>query len=142
MTYGLDTTFLVEVDVLDHEGHQRAVRLRDRLLDDGHEFALTPQVLTEYVHIITDGSRFVSPASMRPAIARSRAWWNATEVVRVTATDEAVTLFHTWMEEHRLGRKRILDTMLAATYVSAGIKAIVSSNARDFGPFFPTVARP
>jgi hypothetical protein len=39
------------------------------------------------------------------------------------------------MREHQLGRKRLLDTRLAATYRAAGIAKILSSNARDFTTF-------
>jgi hypothetical protein len=31
-----------------------------------------------------------------------------------------------------LGRKRILDTLLAATYWSAGIQSLLTTNAGDF----------
>jgi hypothetical protein len=43
----------------------------------------------------------------------------------------AVRLFFQWMADHQLGRKRLLDTLLAATYSAAGITSIVSTNARD-----------
>ncbi len=33
---------------------------------------------------------------------------------------------------HQLGRKRLLDTMLAASFRSAGVKRIVTNNERDF----------
>jgi hypothetical protein len=39
------------------------------------------------------------------------------------------------MREHGLGRKRILDTMLAATYFANDVKSIVSSNAGNFEIF-------
>ena len=45
------------------------------------------------------------------------------------------TLLVEWMGVHNLGRKRILDTYLAATYSSAGIRRIASSNGRDFSVF-------
>ncbi len=39
------------------------------------------------------------------------------------------------MTEHKLGRKRMLDTMLAATYFANGITTIVTSSARDYRGF-------
>lgn len=39
--------------------------------------------------------------------------------------------FCEWMTALNLGRKRILDTMLAATYFCHDVHVIVSSNARD-----------
>jgi len=37
-----------------------------------------------------------------------------------------------WMREHRLGRKQLLDTMLASTYHRAGVVRLATSNWRDF----------
>jgi len=139
MTYGLDTTFVVQVDVVDHERHAESVGLRDRLLVEGHSYALAPQVLAEYVHIVTDSNLFAEPASMKTALEHSRMWWNSAEIRQIIPSDDAVQLLHTWMTEHGLGRKRILDALLAATYATAGITAIISSDARDYSRFFETV---
>lgn len=49
--------------------------------------------------------------------------------------EEALRLFFNWMTTHQLGRKRILDAMLAATYRSAGIDSLLTTNARDFSVF-------
>ena len=52
--------------------------------------------------------------------------------------DHALTCFREWMLRHRLGRKRVLDTMLAATYRSAGVTSLLTLNAPDsavFGEF-------
>ena len=38
----------------------------------------------------------------------------------------------TYFTLHQLGRKRLLDTMLAASFRSAGVKRIVTNNERDF----------
>ena len=43
--------------------------------------------------------------------------------------------FLAWMGKYGLGRKRILDTMLAATYFAGGVDAIVTSNPDDFAVF-------
>jgi hypothetical protein len=39
------------------------------------------------------------------------------------------------MERFRLGRKRILDTALAATVEMAGVSRLATLNARDFALF-------
>ena len=62
----------------------------------------------------------------------ARLWWHSPEVDRVLPDEEALRLFFDWMTAHQLGRKRILDTMLAATYRSAGIDSLLTTNARDF----------
>lgn len=81
-------------------------------------------------------------AAMTDALAQTRSWWDAAQVRRVWPDNAAVDIFHRWMAEHSLGRRRILDTLLAATYRGAGITAIVSSNARDYRLFFKTVLAP
>ena len=36
------------------------------------------------------------------------------------------------LREHALGRKRLLDTLLAATYFTNDIRSVVTTNQRDF----------
>lgn len=142
MIYGLDTTFLVQVDVAGHPGHNAARHLRDRLIGDGHSFALAPQVATEYLHVVTDPRRFGPPAEMDAALAQIDRWWSAAEVQPAVAGSDAMHRFLRLMRERSLGRKRLLDTMLAATYRAAGVDAIVTSNARDYAGLFGTIATP
>lgn len=54
---------------------------------------------------------------------------------QVLPSRESTEQFLRSMAEHRRGRKRLLDTQLAATYFCAGIRAIVTTNARDYGVF-------
>ena len=51
------------------------------------------------------------------------------------AADAAITLFHTWMRRHQLGRKRVLDTLLAATYRAANVTSLLTLNTTDFMVF-------
>ena len=133
---GLDTTFLVQVEVQETEGHGAAQRvLRREILGRRREAALAPQVLSEFVHVVTDPRRFARPLPMAQALARASFWWNAVEVERVVPDDQVVGQFLAWMQEHDLGRKRLLDTLLAATYYRSGVTRIVTSNARDYRVF-------
>ena len=135
MIRGVDTTFLVEVEVEGHPNHQVARSLLDDLLAKGDLLALAPQVLAEYVHIVTDPKRFLRPLTMPQALDRARIWWDAQEVVRVFPDADSSQLFLQWMVEHKLGRKRLLDTLLAATFHAREIRSILSSNARDYAVF-------
>jgi predicted nucleic acid-binding protein len=132
MTHGIDTDFLVAVEILDHPFHREADALLQSLLKSGHDLALMPQTLAEFIHIVTDGKRMPQPLAMAEAIRRAEHWWQAAEVVRVFPDGRAVTDFITWLTRHQLGRKRLLDTMLAATFQSAGVQRIVTNNERDF----------
>lgn len=135
MLRGLDTKFLVQLEVAEHPGHAGALVKRDELLAAGDRFALARQVLAEFVHIVTDPRRFSAPLLITQAVARALDWWQAAEVMQIQPNRTTVGLFIQWMIHYRLGRKRILDTMLAATLFSNSVASIVSTNARDFAVY-------
>lgn len=135
MTHGFDTGFLVAFEVVGHIDH---VASRSRLLNlgsAGDDFAIAPQVLAEFIHIVTDANRFVRPLVMDKALERAGAWWKSPEVRQIVPNAAAIEEFLAWMKMYRLGRKRILDTLLAATYKTAGIASVLTTNARDFAVF-------
>ncbi|MBI3410253.1 MAG: hypothetical protein HY040_18080 [Planctomycetes bacterium] len=43
--------------------------------------------------------------------------------------------FLAWLQQFFLGRKRLLDTFLAATYHQAGIQSLLPTNPGDFAVF-------
>ncbi len=135
MTHGIDTDFLVAAEIREHPFHPQADGLLGRLLSDGHDLALAPQTLAEFIHIVTDGKRMPQPLSMAEAIGRASHWWQASEVLRVFPDGEAAADFLSWLGRHQLGRKRLLDTLLAATFHRAGIRRIITNNERDYRVF-------
>lgn len=72
---------------------------------------------------------------MENAVSRAHRWWNARQIRQILPTVDSTLLHLRWMKDHRLGRKRILDTQLAATYFAAGIRKIVTANPDDFAVF-------
>jgi predicted nucleic acid-binding protein len=135
MKIGVDTTFLVEVSLREHPGHIAAREELGRRLAAGDTFVLAPQVVSEFVHVVTDARRFEHPLSVAAALEKAQAWWGARETEHASPTPESMAQFWSWMNAFKLGRKRLLDTMLAATYFSHGVHAILSSNARDYTTF-------
>jgi len=72
---------------------------------------------------------------MDQAITWSRTIWDDKNVVRLLPS---TTVLHRTLEllkSLRLGRKRILDTVLAATLEAADVKRLATFNARDFDTF-------
>lgn len=124
-----DTSFLLAVEIVEHAHHAEALRLLGELLARGDRVAIAPQVLTEFVHVVTDTRRFQQPFSMETALNKSERWWNAAEADQVLPTNVAIALFHTWMRRHQLGRK--LNTLLAATYRAADVTSLLTLNATD-----------
>jgi hypothetical protein len=82
--------------------------------------------------VVTDARRFTAPLNMDAARDLAQKWWTAQEVTHIVPGDAAMAKFFAWHRAHRLGRKRILDTLLAATYQSAGINSLLTTNAIDF----------
>lgn len=132
MTHGLDTSFLVAAEVSSHEEHAACRARLQRLLKAQDVFALAPQVLAEFIHVVTDPKRFSAPLTLAQAIERAENWWNAAEVVHALPTAESTLLFLGWLEEHKLGRKRLLDTMLASTLRAGGVTSLLTLNQSDF----------
>lgn len=132
MNHGIDTGFLVAAEVVEHASHQAARAKIAGFVAAGDGFALAPQVLAEFIHVVTDAKRFTAPLSVDAARDLAQKWWTAQEVTHVVPTDAAIAQFFDWHRGHGLGRKRILDTLLAATYRSAGINSLLTTDANDF----------
>ena len=135
MTHGADTSFLVAAEIVEHEQHADTLRVLRELLARGDRVAVAPQVLAEFVHVVTDARRFQQPISMETALAKSERWWTAAETDQIFPTDGAIARFHDWMRHHKIGRKRVLDTLLAATYRAAGVTSLLTLNSEDFAIF-------
>ena len=67
MIHGLDTGFLVAAEVTEHAEHTGARDTLARLLSAGDLIAIAPQVLAEFIHIVTDPRRFAQPLDMTAA---------------------------------------------------------------------------
>ena len=132
MSHGIDTGFLVAAEVLEHPNHLSARQCFSELRAAGDSFALVPQVLAEFIHVVTDPKRFRSPLPMDEALERAEAWWRSHEIIGLFECGSSIATFFQWMHRHRLGRKRILDTKLAAVFREAGIASVLTTNPSDF----------
>src|SRR5207244_2192712 len=122
-------------EVLEHAENAAARDTLARLLSAGDQIAIAPQVLAEFIHIVTDPRRFTQPLDMTAARQLTEQWWTAREVLHVFPDDGAARQFLTWLQQFALGRKRLLDTLLAATYLQAGIQSLLTTNPSDFSVF-------
>jgi predicted nucleic acid-binding protein len=135
MRVGIDTDFLVRLSIAAHPGRDAAVELRDRHLDASDRFVLAPQVITEFVHVVTDARRFTKPLSMTKALAVAKDWCDADDVEALFPTTNSMSRFFELMRKHKLGRKRVLDTALAAALIEAEVKYLITGNAGDYSVF-------
>lgn len=133
---GVDTSFLVGLAVREHPAHRACWKLFDtEILGGIATMAIAAQVLTEFCHVVTDDRRFEHPLSMAEALELCEQWWNAQECRPVLVDAEVGALFLTWMRELKLGRKHLLDTLLAASYWRAGVQRLATTDWRDFARY-------
>lgn len=133
---------------MDDEGtsrHALACRLfEEQIREGGRSLGLTPQVVREFLHIVTDPKRFERPLSMDEAIRTAWELWKAREVTRILPSPDVLPRTLDLMATLGLGRKRILDTSLAATLELAGVQRLATFNPGDFAifPFLEIVSAP
>ncbi len=135
MIHGIDTGFLVAAEIIEHSDHAAARQTLSRLVSAGDAVALAPQVLAEFIHIVTDTRRFAQPLDMSAACHVAEQWWTASDLVQVFPDAGVVRQFFSCLQQFSLGRKRLLDTLLAATYRQAGIASLLTTNPADFTVF-------
>ena len=132
---GIDANFLIACEIEEHVHHDAARALLNSLVEAGEQFAMAPQVIAEFLHIVTDAKRLKLPRTMEQALAKAEAWRTAIDVVMLYPEADALDLFFHWMSKFRLGRKRVLDSLLAATYATRNVPAIATIDATDFQVF-------
>jgi predicted nucleic acid-binding protein len=132
VSLGVDTSWLIEVSLSEHPKYAAARATLKQLAEAAETLALAPQVLNEFVHAVTDRKRFTNPLSIADAIRVAEVWWNGESTRQLFPTPESVQLGWDWMRKHDLGRKRVLDTQLAATFYTHSITRILTSNVRDY----------
>jgi predicted nucleic acid-binding protein len=91
-------------------------------------FAIASGILAEFIHVVTDARRFETPLQISQALERAAFWAEAREVTLLSADDEANALWLKWLSDFHLGRKRLLDTLIAMTWQIARIREIYTLN--------------
>jgi predicted nucleic acid-binding protein len=104
MIHGLDTGFFVATVVAEHAEHADARARLARLLAAGDRIAIAPQVLAEFIHIVTDSRRFSQPLDISAARQLAEQWWTASDVVQVYPDAGATTQFLAWLQQFSLGQ--------------------------------------
>ena len=93
MIHGLDTGFLVAAEVREHAEHAGARITLTQVLSAGDVIAIAPQVLAEFIHVVTDPRRFTQPLDMKAARDVAEQWWTASDVVQAFPDAGAVRRF-------------------------------------------------
>jgi predicted nucleic acid-binding protein len=136
MRRGLDTNVLIKAHMPDLPDHVKVRSfLLGQLADEDVTLVITPVILHEFVHIVTDGRRFVPPVSMTDALAVAHVYLDHTNVECLSVDEQAIVDAFALLKRHQLGRKRIADTLFAACLLGHGVRELITCNPDDFRIF-------
>jgi predicted nucleic acid-binding protein len=133
---GVDTNVLVYAHMASLAEHA-AVKTSLKGLLESRDVTLvvTPGVLHELVHVITDARRFDPPVTMAEALALARLYLGRANVECLATDADALADALALLEKHDLGRRRLADTLFAATLLRHGVRTLLTCNPGDFTVF-------
>ena len=132
---GLDCNILVQLALADHPANPATVAAVQTETQGGGRLAVPSLVVTEFLHVVTDPRRFAPPLTMVEALDWIEDFLANPAVSLLEPSSGSMPQTLRWMRQFGLGRKRILDTHLAAVLHTAGVQRLLTSNPGDFSVF-------
>ena len=133
---GIDTSWLIDLEVSQSPRHSGALSLfLEWRAERNSVLAVYYQVFLEFQHVVTDERRFANPLSMAEAIGRTWFWAEQDRVRVVYPDDASFKRGQLWLSAWKLGKNRLIDTHMAASYAQAGVSRLLTANPRDFKIF-------
>jgi predicted nucleic acid-binding protein len=132
---GLDCNILIQLAFAEHTANKKTRLIVHAEIESGTDLVFPSLIITEFLHIATDGRRFSPPFTMPEAVAWIQEFMANPAVRLLEPTRASLDQTLQWMEQFNLGRKRILDTHLAAILFTNGIRRLLTSNPSDFTVF-------
>jgi len=127
----LDTNVLVYASNADAPVHERARTIVERALAGELDAALTPQVLAEYLAVVTDPRRLEHPIAPRDAQGQVDALLDGP--MRLLTLGEVTTRrLAELATAYDVRAQRLYDLHLVATMLAHGVLTIYTANVRDF----------
>ena len=132
---GLDCNILVQLAFADHPANARTIAAIQAETQKGEELVFPSMIVAEFLHVATDARRFAPPFTMVEALDWIEEFLKNPAVSLLEPSQASTDQTLRWMRQYNLGRKRILDTQLAAILHSHGICRLLTSNPADFAIF-------
>ena len=132
---GLDCNILVQLALQDHPANAATITAVQAEVKRGSRLVFPSLVINEFLHVITDARRFSPPLTMTEALDWVESFLASSAVGLLEPTPESLRQTLQWIRKFNLGRKRILDTHLAAVFYVAGVRRLFTANAADFAVF-------
>ncbi|HEX4119356.1 MAG TPA: hypothetical protein VH619_01915 [Verrucomicrobiae bacterium] len=132
---GLDCNILVQLAFADHPANAKTLAAVQVETAKGEKLVFPSLVGGEFLHVATDDRRFSPPLTMTEALDWMEEFLKNPAVGLLEPTPESMDQTLRWMRQFKLGRKRILDTQLAAVLHVGGVRRLLTSNPADFAVF-------
>jgi predicted nucleic acid-binding protein len=132
---GLDCNILVQLAFADHPANAKTIAAVQTEIKKGEKLVFPSLVIAEFLHVATDTRRFSPPLTMTEALDWIEEILKNPTVSLLEPSQSSMDQTLHWMREFNLGRKRILDTQLAAILHSSGVRRLLTSNPADFAVF-------
>jgi len=113
---GLDCNILVQLALQDHPANLATIATVQTEVQRGDRLVFPSLIVDEFLHVITDDRRFSPPLTMTEALDWIENFMTNPMVGVLEPPSESLRQTLRWMREFSLGRKRILDTHLAAIF--------------------------
>jgi predicted nucleic acid-binding protein len=132
---GVNCNILVQLAFADHPANAKSLAAVQTETNNGEKLVFPSLVVGEFLHVATDRRRFAPPLTMTEALDWIEEFLKNPSVRLLEATPASMDQTLRWMRQFNLGRKRILDTHLAAVLHVGGVRRLLTSNPADFGIF-------
>ena len=133
---GVDTTWLIDLEITDSPRHEGALQLFEKWRSQKNSMlAIYYQSFLEFQHVVTDSKRFNSPLTMEQALERCWFWIDQERIKIIYPGETSLKRSQLWMSMYKLGRKRIQDTHMAAVFLESCVTQIFTANPADFEIF-------
>jgi predicted nucleic acid-binding protein len=132
---GLDCHVLVQLAFADHPANAKTLLAVQFETGHGTKLVFPSLVVNEFLHVATDMRRFDPALEMTEALDWVDEFLAKPAVELLEANTASMDQTLRWMRQFSLGRKRILDTHLAAILYTSGVRRLLTANPSDFAVF-------
>ncbi len=136
----VDTNVLVYSTVKDNPWHEEARNWLATLRNQGITLCATPQILREYIVVLTRGQIFerqFTVAEVLEAVDGIMSW------LRILAeTEKASNLLRSLVRRYQVRGKRVHDANVIAVMLTHGVTHLATYNRADFDNFQEIVLEP
>ena len=132
---GLDCNILVQLAFADHPANLQTLAAVQTETAQGTKLVFPSLAINEFLHVATDARRFAPPLTMNEALDWIEDFLGNSSVEMIEPTKASMDQTIRWMRQFNLGRKRILDTHLAAVLHTGGVRRLLTANPADFAVF-------